>query len=82
VDQATIINYALGYIASIIVVFLLFLPTILSFVLLLLLAGAIQVVVLFLKAVFLGAYRGLAGLFRSLAAKLPHGRGGGGLVPH
>lgn len=81
-DPATIIDYALGYLASIIVIFLLFLPTILSFVLLLLLATAIQLVVLFLKAVFLGAYRSLARLFRSLADRLPHGRGGDGLVSH
>lgn len=81
-DQTTIVNYALGYIASIIVIFLLLLPLILSFVLLLLLAAGTQIAVLALKNIALGAYRTLARLFRGLAGRLPHGRGGGGLVPH
>ena len=80
-DPATIMYYALGYAASIIVVLLLFLPVILSFVLLLLLAAAVQLVALFLKTVTLGAYRSLSRLFRSLAGRIPHGRGGG-LLPH
>lgn len=81
-DPAVIVNYALAYIAWVILVFLLFLPTILSFVLLLLLAAAVQSVVLLLKAAAVGIYRGLATLFRNIAGRFPHRRGGGGLVPH
>jgi hypothetical protein len=81
-DQATIVGYALGYIATIIAVVLIYLPTLISIALLLLLAGAVQLVILLLKAMTVGAYRSLVRLFSSLAGSLPRGRGGDDLVPH
>ncbi|WP_211881617.1 hypothetical protein [Pseudarthrobacter albicanus] len=81
-DQATIIGYAVGYVAAIVAVFLLFLPIIISFGLLMLLAGAVRFVILILKAMTVGFYRSLVRLFRAFAGRLGHGRGGGGLVPH
>ncbi|MCU1562648.1 MAG: hypothetical protein JWN05_1027 [Arthrobacter sp.] len=81
-DQATIVGYALGYIATIIAVFLIYLPTLISIALLLVLAGAVQLVILLLKAMTVWAYRSLVRLFRSLAGSLPKGRGGDDLVPH
>jgi hypothetical protein len=82
VDQATIIGYALGYIAATIAVFLMFLPILISFALLLLLASSVQLVILLLKAMTVGVFRSLVRMFRSLAGRLPHGRGGDELVPH
>jgi hypothetical protein len=82
VDQATIAGYGVGYIVAISVIFLMFLPWLIAFVLLLLSAGAVQLVVLLLKAMTLGAFRGVGRMFRSSADGLPRGRGGDGVVPH
>ncbi|WP_211880383.1 hypothetical protein [Pseudarthrobacter albicanus] len=73
-DQATIVGYALGYIVTISVIFLMFLPSLITFVLLLLSAGAVQLVILLLKAVTLVAVRTLA--------RLPRRRAGDELAPH
>ena len=81
-DQATIVGYAVGYIVTISVIFLMYLPLLIVLVLLLLSAGAVQLVILFLKAMTLGIFRSLARMFRSLADRLPRRRGGDELVPH
>ena len=81
-DQATIVGYALGYIVTISVIFLMYLPFLIVLVLLLLSAGAVQLLVLLLKAMTLGIFRGVARMFRTLAERLPRGRGGDELVPH
>jgi hypothetical protein len=82
VDQTTIAGYALGYIATITAVFILFLPTLIGLALLLLLGGAIQLVILLLKAMTAGIFTSLGRQFRSLAGRLPRHRGGDELVPH
>jgi hypothetical protein len=82
VDQATIVGYAVGYIVAISVVFLMYLPFLIVLVLLLLSAGAVQLVILLLKAMTLGVFRSLATVSRSSPDRLPRGRGGDGLVPH
>lgn len=81
VDQATVTYYALGYIASVLVIFLLFLPFILGFFLLLVLAGAMQIAAFLLKTVILGTCRNLAGLSRNAAGRLPGRHGTDGLAP-
>lgn len=81
-DQATIVGYAVGYIVAMSVIFLMYLPWLIIFVLLLLSAGAVQLVVLLLKAMTLGAFKGVARMVRGSADGLPRGRGGDGLVPH
>lgn len=80
-DQATITNYALGYIASAIAVFLLFLPFILGYFLLLLVAAAIQLAGLLLKAVILWPCRNLARLSRNVGGRIPGGHRHDRLVP-
>jgi chromate transport protein ChrA len=82
VDQATIVGYAFGYIATIIAIFLIFLPHLIILALLLLLASAVQLVVLLLKAITVGVFRILVRLFWSIADRLPRGQGGDELVPH
>lgn len=81
-DQTTIIAYALGYLAAIFGIFLLYLPLLISFGLLLLLASSVSLVVLLLKAVTLGLYHYLARLFRTLSGHLHGGGRGRKLVPH
>lgn len=81
VDQAALTNYALVYIASVIVVFLLFLPFILGYFLLLLVAAAVQFAALLGKVVILGTRRALAGLSRNGAGRVPGGGRPDGLVP-
>ncbi|MCU1554584.1 MAG: hypothetical protein JWM13_2070 [Arthrobacter sp.] len=81
-DQTTIIAYAVGYIAAIFGIFLLYLPILIGVGLLLLLAGTVTLVVLLLKAVTVGLYRFLAREFRTPTSRLHGGPGGGKLVPH
>lgn len=82
VDQATIIAYAAGYIAAMFGIILLYLPLLASVGLLLLLAGAVNLVAVLLKAVTLGLYRALVRLFRALTRSLHHGTDGRELLPH
>lgn len=89
VDQATIVGYAFGYLATMVAVFFMFLPVLGVFGLLLLLAAATQLVLLLLKAIGLGLYRGATGLWKSLARwgrtlldKRHGGPGGEPLMPH
>ena len=79
-DQATIIFYAVGYIAVVISVFLLYLPLLIAMGLLLLLAGTVSLMALIVKALTVGLYRFLARELRSPTRRL-HG-GPGGLAPH
>ena len=58
------------------VIFLMFLPWLIILFLLLLAAGAVQLVVLLLKAMAVGVCRSLATMFRNPADRLPRGRGG------
>ncbi len=81
-DQATIFAYAVGYIATIVAVLLLFLPTLVGFFLLLLLAGAVRLVLFLLSAMTVGVYRVLVRLFRTMAGWLPHRRSGRESVSH
>jgi hypothetical protein len=69
-------------------IFLMFLPALMAFGLLLLLAGAVQLALL-LRVLALGLYRGAIALWRSslrrsrtVLDKLHGGRGGGQIVPH
>jgi hypothetical protein len=82
VDQTTIIAYAVGYVAAIFGIFLLYLPILIGLGLLLLLAGAVSLVVLLLKAVTVGLYWYLARLFKTPTGGLHRGAGGGELLPH
>lgn len=81
-DQATIVGYALAYIAVIVAVFLMFLPAFIIFALLLLVAGAVQVVILFLNAMAVGLYRSLLRAFRKMTDRRHRTGGGGKLAPH
>lgn len=82
VDQATIVGYALAYIAAIFAVFLMFLPVFILFALLLLVAAAVQLVILFLNAMTVGLYRSLGRAHRNMTDRWHRTRGGGKLVPH
>jgi len=86
VDPTTVVGYALIYMATIAVVVLLLLPILITGVLLLLVAGAIQLVVYLLKVATAGAIRGIVGLFRNSSDRhRPKSHGGnshGGLLPH
>jgi hypothetical protein len=66
VDQATIVSYALGYIAVAIAVFVMFLPALAIFGLLLLGAGAVQVIVLLINATAVGLYKAALRLYHHL----------------
>lgn len=81
-DQATIVGYALAYIGGIIAVFLMFMPALIIFALLLLVAGAVQVVILFLNAMAVGLQRSFARAYRNMTDRWHRPRGGGKLVPH
>jgi hypothetical protein len=76
VDQATIVNYALGYIAVAVAVFLMFLPALAVFCLLLLGAGAVQVIVLLINAVAAGLYRAALRMYHHLRDRWQSGHGG------
>jgi NADH:ubiquinone oxidoreductase subunit 5 (subunit L)/multisubunit Na+/H+ antiporter MnhA subunit len=82
VDQTTIIAYAAGYVAAIFGAFLLYLPLLIGIGLLLLLAGTVTLVVLFLKAVTVGLYGLVAGLSRTPTGGVHRAADGDGLVPH
>lgn len=81
-DQATIVGYALAYIGAIIAIFLMFMPVLIILALLLLVAGAVQVVILFLNALTIGLYRSLLRAYRNMTDRWHRPRGGGELVPH
>lgn len=81
VDQATIVNYALGYIAVAIAVFVMFLPALASLGLLLLAAGTVQLTVLVLQAVAIGLYRAVLRAYHYLLNRW-QSRPGGRLTAH
>lgn len=74
-DQATIVSYALGYIAVAIAVFLMFLPALAVLGLLLLGAGAVQVIVLLLNAMAVGLYKAVLRLYHYLLDRWQSGPG-------
>jgi hypothetical protein len=76
VDQATIVSYALGYIAVAIAVFLMFLPALAILGLLLLGVGAVQVIVLLLSALAVGLYKAVLRLYHHLLDRWQSGHGG------
>jgi hypothetical protein len=80
VDQATIVGYALAYVAAIIAVLLMFLPAIIMFALLLLVAGAVQLMILFMNALAVGLYRSLLRAYRHMTDRWHRTRGGGKLA--
>ncbi|MBT2550359.1 hypothetical protein [Arthrobacter sp. ISL-65] len=75
-DQATIVSYALGYIAVAIAVFLIFLPALAVFGLLLLGVGAVQVIVLFINVMAVGLYKAALRLFHYLLDRWQRGHRG------
>ena len=75
-DQATIVNYALGYIAVAVAVFLMFLPALAVFGLLLLGAGVVQVVVLLIHAMAAGLYRAALRMYQHLRDRWQSSHGG------
>ncbi len=77
-DQATIIGYALGYIATLVAVFILCRPLILGCGLLLLLAGAVRLILFLATALTVG----LVGFFRSHAGSPRRARHGTDLIAH
>jgi uncharacterized membrane protein len=81
VDQATIVSYALGYIAVAIAVFLMFLPALAILGLLLLGAGAVQVIVLLINVTAVGLYKAPLGLYHHLLDRW-HNRQAGRLAAH
>ena len=81
-DQTTLIAYAAGYVAAIFGAFLLYLPLLIGIGLLMLLAGTVTLVVLFLKAVTLGLYGLVAGLSRTSTGGVHRAADDDGLVPH
>lgn len=83
-DQATLVGYGLGYFATMIAVFIMFLPAFIILSLLLLLAGAVQLALLLLNAVASGLHRTLIRLLATLTDRLrrPRRRRGGTPVPH
>jgi len=82
VDPTTVAGYALIYFAAIAGIILLLLPILVTFVMLLFVAGAIQVVAVLLKAETVGLVRGIVGLFRRPGEPRPPGGHGGRLVSH
>lgn len=87
-DQATIIGYTSGYMATILVVLILLLPVLIARGLLLLSVGALQCVLLFLKASAGALYRGATWVGRNVRRRSKtlldrfHHRAGGRLAPH
>ena len=80
-DQSTLLTYALAYSATMGMVFLMFLPALISLLLLLLVGGAIQLLILILRVVAIGLFRGLTALSKGLKRLHRHGTGGT-LAPH
>jgi hypothetical protein len=76
VDQATIVSYALGYIAVAIAVFLMFLPALAILGLLLIGAGAVQVIVLLINTLTVGLYRAVHRMYHHLLDRWQSGHGG------
>jgi hypothetical protein len=77
-DQATLISYAFGYVATLVAVFILCLPLIVGLVLLMLLAGAVRLILLLATALTVGLIR----LFRSPAGSPRRPRHGSHLITH
>jgi hypothetical protein len=77
-DQATLVGYAFGYVVTLVAIFLLCLPLIFGFVLLMLLAGAVRLVLLLATALTVGLTR----LIRSPAGSRPRTRHGSHLITH
>ncbi|MDQ0863437.1 hypothetical protein [Arthrobacter globiformis] len=75
-DQATIVSYAVGYIAVAIAVFLMFLPALAILGLLLLGAGAVQVIVLLINAIAVGLYKAVLRMYHYLLDRWQSGHGG------
>jgi hypothetical protein len=82
VDPTTVAVYALIYVATMAGIVLLWLPILIAVVVLLLVAGGLQVVLFLLKVATAGLVRGVAGLFRSPSDRRPPPSHGRGLVPH
>jgi hypothetical protein len=80
-DQATIISYAVGYIAAVFCALLIYLPLLAGIGLLLVLVGTVSLLMLILKALTVGLYRFLAGELRTPTERLHGGPGGEGLAP-
>jgi len=82
-DQASIVNFAFGYLVTLVAVFIAFLPAILTLVLLLLVAGLVRVLGLLLKVAALRPLKRLARHVRKSLHELwtgPHGPSR--LLPH
>jgi hypothetical protein len=73
--------YALAYLATMGTVFLMFLPAIISLVLLLLVGGAVYLVILILRLTAIGLFRSAKALTGGLLEKL-HRPGSGGTLAH
>lgn len=58
-DQSSIVSFALGYVATLVVVFLLFLPGFVLFIALLLVAGAVRLLISLLTVLSVGMFRQL-----------------------
>ena len=82
-DQASIVNFAFGYLVTLVAIFIAFLPAIITIVLLLLLAGLVRVLGLLLTV---AALRPLTRLGRRLGRSLhdlwTRPRGPSRLLPH
>lgn len=81
-DQATLVGFAFGYLATFIVIFILCLPFTIGLVLLMLLAGAVRLILFLATALTVG----LIGLFKSARSSLrrstPGARHGSDLITH
>jgi hypothetical protein len=75
-EQATIVSYAVGYIAALIVAFLILLPVLVPILLLLVVGGVLQLLAMGLRALALGIYRYTAALIHSLVQSARHSRDG------
>lgn len=83
-DQATLVGYGLGYFATMIAVFIMFLPTLIVLSFLLFLGGTVQLALLLLDAMASGLHRTLTRLYVILTDRLrrTRKRRGGRPVPH
>jgi hypothetical protein len=77
-DQAALVGYAFGYVATLVAVFIMCLPLIFGLVLLMLLAGAVRLVLLLATALTGGLIR----IFRSPSGSPRRARHGSDLIPH
>ncbi|WP_395401595.1 hypothetical protein ACHMXB_20990 [Arthrobacter sp. UC242_113] len=75
-DQATIVSYALGYIAVAIAVFIMFLPALAVVGLLLMGVGAVQVLLLLIHAMAVGLYKAVLRMYHHLLDRWQSGHGG------